>query len=197
MRIARVQGSASQPYIVSWDGADFDAGWSCSCPAWTRNMPRKECRHCLALKLDISRTLDDLARGVTHRTDPAITYELAGRRVVTDALARKRMPPPELRVTSGNPNNPPGVVFQQTMAAGRQAAAARAQIPSPRLAPGQAVPVVTLDAAGAGAPAPSLQRKKTAKQKADMAKLAKELGMTVEELENDPSFRRGGLLDLD
>ena len=192
MRIARVQGTANVPYIVSWDGTDFDIGWECSCPAWTRNVPRKNCKHAYAVQLDLSRTLDDLARGVTHRTDPAITYELAGRRVVTDALARKRLPPPELRVTPGNPNNPPGAVFQQTMAAVGRQAAARAQLPSPRLAPGQAAPVVTLDTAPKH-PTP----KKTAKQKADMAKLAKELGMTVEELENDPSFRRGGLLDLD
>ena len=38
---------AKKPYKVS---ERQDGGWECSCPAWTRNTPRKDCKHILKVK---------------------------------------------------------------------------------------------------------------------------------------------------
>lgn len=43
-----VQGSGNAPYIVSHKK---DGEWQCSCPAWTRNTPREDCKHILKVKL--------------------------------------------------------------------------------------------------------------------------------------------------
>lgn len=43
-----VQGSGTAPYIVSHKK---DGEWQCSCPAWTRNTPREDCKHILKVKL--------------------------------------------------------------------------------------------------------------------------------------------------
>jgi hypothetical protein len=36
-----------KPYKVS---QRQDGGWECSCPAWTRHTPRKDCKHILRVK---------------------------------------------------------------------------------------------------------------------------------------------------
>lgn len=38
---------AKKPYKVS---ERQDSGWECSCPAWTRHTPRKDCKHILKVK---------------------------------------------------------------------------------------------------------------------------------------------------
>ena len=38
---------AKKPYKVS---ERQDGGWECSCPAWTRHMPRRDCKHILRVK---------------------------------------------------------------------------------------------------------------------------------------------------
>jgi hypothetical protein len=43
-----VSGSAATPYTVSEAN---DGNWSCSCPAWTRNHPREDCKHVMRVKL--------------------------------------------------------------------------------------------------------------------------------------------------
>lgn len=43
-----VMGSGATPYIVSHKK---DGEWQCSCPAWTRNTPREDCKHILRVKL--------------------------------------------------------------------------------------------------------------------------------------------------
>lgn len=38
---------AKKPYKVS---ERIGGGWECSCPAWTRHTPRKDCKHILKVK---------------------------------------------------------------------------------------------------------------------------------------------------
>lgn len=50
------QGSGQQPYIISRKKSSNQdilqsTSWACSCPAWTRNMPREDCKHILKVKL--------------------------------------------------------------------------------------------------------------------------------------------------
>ena len=52
------QGSAKTPYIVTSyttkrDGATTPNGWACSCPNFTRNVPRTPCKHILNVMLSI------------------------------------------------------------------------------------------------------------------------------------------------
>ena len=42
-----VQGSARKPYIVS---LTMNNDFVCSCPAWTRSTPRKDCKHIKKIK---------------------------------------------------------------------------------------------------------------------------------------------------
>lgn len=48
-----VQGSATTtPYIISRKTAGVSGVlWGCSCPAWTKNSPREDCKHILTVKL--------------------------------------------------------------------------------------------------------------------------------------------------
>ena len=54
-----VQGSAWAPYVVSlkkfqngtFDGNVTDKGWACSCPDFTRHVPRTECKHILKVMM--------------------------------------------------------------------------------------------------------------------------------------------------
>jgi hypothetical protein len=43
----KVKGSTGNVYTVS---LGHDGKYACSCPAWTRNMPRKNCKHILEVK---------------------------------------------------------------------------------------------------------------------------------------------------
>ena len=52
------QGTAKAPYIITarrkpGDGVKtgWDYVWSCSCPNWTKNMPRLDCKHVIGVKL--------------------------------------------------------------------------------------------------------------------------------------------------
>lgn len=40
--VASLSKPAQKPYKVS---ERADGGWECSCPAWTRHMPRTDCKH--------------------------------------------------------------------------------------------------------------------------------------------------------
>ena len=45
MRVAEVPSTSSnRTWIVSQD-QDNQTVWGCSCPGWTRHMPRRDCRH--------------------------------------------------------------------------------------------------------------------------------------------------------
>ena len=51
-------GTAKTPYIITArrkpeDGVKtgWDYVWSCSCPNWTKNMPRLDCKHVIGVKL--------------------------------------------------------------------------------------------------------------------------------------------------
>lgn len=51
-----VTGSGKQPYIISHktnggNGSTTEDGWACSCPAFTRNVPREDCKHILKVRL--------------------------------------------------------------------------------------------------------------------------------------------------
>ena len=39
--------SGDGKYIV---GQDAEGNWGCSCPAWTRHVPRQDCKHILDVK---------------------------------------------------------------------------------------------------------------------------------------------------
>jgi hypothetical protein len=50
------QGSGKEPYIISRksngaNGSTTEEGFACSCPAFTRNVPREDCKHILKVKL--------------------------------------------------------------------------------------------------------------------------------------------------
>ena len=77
-RVASVRGSARLPYVVSAD--PVTAGWECSCPAWTRNTPRTDCKHILLVKLV-------LQGAVAARQADTVTFERTGRVVAERALA--------------------------------------------------------------------------------------------------------------
>lgn len=48
-----VQGTGKIPYIVSHknNAQGSEDEWQCSCPSWTGNMPREDCKHILKIKL--------------------------------------------------------------------------------------------------------------------------------------------------
>ena len=72
-----VQGSSSAPYIVSLSVIDAK-GWECSCPAWTRNTPRSDCKHILKAKLHLVNKGDKVGSEVPTEK-PSATVK-AGRR---------------------------------------------------------------------------------------------------------------------
>lgn len=52
------QGTAKAPYIITarrkpGEGVKtgWDYVWGCSCPDWTKHMPRQDCKHIVAVKL--------------------------------------------------------------------------------------------------------------------------------------------------
>jgi hypothetical protein len=52
-RLWSVQGRGANPYTVSIKSGGTDVGtWGCSCPDWTKHMPRQDCKHILQVKWD-------------------------------------------------------------------------------------------------------------------------------------------------
>lgn len=67
----QVQGSAKKPYVVSLTD---NGEWQCSCPAWTRTSPRKDCKHIKRIKGDRSvKEVMDIATRIFSKP-PATPY---------------------------------------------------------------------------------------------------------------------------
>jgi hypothetical protein len=69
-----VLGSAKFPYVVS---ETTHGDWLCSCPAWTKNSPREDCKHIFRVKLERALSWDEHTPAVTMASNPSlrkITY---------------------------------------------------------------------------------------------------------------------------
>lgn len=70
------QGSAKEPYIVSHKSQGpyntnsvTPEGWACSCKAFTRNMPRVDCKHIVRIKLDTGVSLTTVKKAMASLDD--------------------------------------------------------------------------------------------------------------------------------
>jgi hypothetical protein len=113
IRFAQVQGSARSPYIVSI--SDESGGtWACSCPAWTRTVPREDCKHIMRVRLLVERAL---AQNKKIADDPKVTLLVSG----AGWMARRRSSEPARRATESprptlRPSGPPVPAFAPTPA---------------------------------------------------------------------------------